>query len=171
MLGLVNPNLQPMMFCERYETIVRFRISDIDDENNTATLTPVDGAIYLAGKDGFRKSDLLPADAGKDLHMSFFAEVNGDGYPDVVLSVRKGGLRLLLNTGPGDFQFKEVTAEAGLKEEAAAPDALVTRIEKEIVGDVHYNDRPREVDGKLVNTRQLLEEKLKEAKERYKKNE
>jgi hypothetical protein len=46
------------------------------------------------------------------------ADVNGAGYPDIVMSLLGGGLRLFLNSGAAPFAYREATAEAGLKTEA-----------------------------------------------------
>jgi hypothetical protein len=74
-----------------------------------------DGVIHLASGEGFRKSDLLPPSADTDVKLAAFVEINGDGYPDVVVSRVKGGLRAYLNGGPaGAWRFADATASTGL---------------------------------------------------------
>ncbi len=96
--------------------------------------------IYLAGaelKGRFKPSKLLPAEAGKDLKTAAFAELNGDGYPDVVVSIKGGGLRAYLNGGAKGGPFRDVTKAMGLarKEAGAGGDGFFA------VGD--WNDDGR----------------------------
>ena len=75
----------------------------------------VDGVIYLQAADGtFARSDLLPADVNRNIKSSAFVEVNGDGYPDVVISQTGGGLHVYLNQGPKGGPFTDATQAMGL---------------------------------------------------------
>jgi hypothetical protein len=74
----------------------------------------VDGVIYLGSGDGFRRSDLLPRDAARDVLSAAFVEINGDGYPDVVVSRVRGGLAVYLNPGPRGGPLIDATAAARL---------------------------------------------------------
>jgi len=86
------------------------------------------GILYLgtAGASGtvFRVSDLLPKEAAKNVKMSAFVEINGDGYPDVVVSQVGGGLHVYLNPGAKGGTFTDATAALGL--DAAACGAGLT---------------------------------------------
>jgi len=82
------------------------------------------GVIYLAdGKGRFVKTDLLPAVDKGQLKCAVFAEVSGDGCPDVLISTVKGGLRLFLNSGKAPWSFREASDEAGLRTDACGKDA------------------------------------------------
>jgi hypothetical protein len=77
----------------------------------------VDGRLLLAGprvKDRFAAaSTLLPTSAADKVHSCAFVELNGDGFPDVVVSQVGGGLRAYRNQGP-DQAMLDVTAAMGL---------------------------------------------------------
>jgi hypothetical protein len=77
------------------------------------------GVIYLGGPGGFTRSVLLPPEAAENVKSSAFVELNGDGYPDVVVSKVAGGLRAYLNGGEKGGAFRDATAELGLAAEAA----------------------------------------------------
>jgi len=72
------------------------------------------GVLYVGGAAGFARSDLLPPDAARDLKTSAFVEINGDGWPDVVVSREGGGLAVYLNPGAGGGPFADATAALGL---------------------------------------------------------
>ncbi len=79
------------------------------------------GAVYLAGerlKGRFTRSDLLPEGADRGLKAAAFVELNGDGYPDVIVSRSGGGLRAWLNPGPKGRSFTDATAAMGLDRKA-----------------------------------------------------
>jgi len=73
------------------------------------------GRILLGGANGFSSTKLLPAGADKDVKSCAFVELNGDGYPDVVVSKTGGGLRAYLNPGKDGFGvFRDATKDMGL---------------------------------------------------------
>ncbi len=74
-----------------------------------------DGVIYLQRVDGtFVKSTLLPPQANQQVKLAAFADINRDGYPDVVVSKIKGGLHVYLNPGAQGGTFTDATAALGL---------------------------------------------------------
>jgi hypothetical protein len=48
------------------------------------------------------------------VHAAAFLEANGDGYPDILVSLVGGGLRLFLNPGKPGGAFADATARTGL---------------------------------------------------------
>ncbi len=76
------------------------------------------GVLLLGSENGFRKSDLLPASASRNVKCAAFVELNGDGFPDVVVSREKGGLAAYLNPGDSGGAFRDATAVLGLDAEA-----------------------------------------------------
>ncbi len=76
------------------------------------------GAVIFRGTDdGFERTAALPPGAGRDLKCAAFVEVNGDGYPDVVVSREAGGLAVYLNPGAdaaADAPFADATKACGL---------------------------------------------------------
>jgi hypothetical protein len=74
--------------------------------------------VYLASQQGgkrvFQPCDLLPKSAAEKLKCAALVDVNGDGYPDVVVSRMDGGLGLYLNGGAKGGAFTDATAAAGL---------------------------------------------------------
>jgi len=76
------------------------------------------GVIYSHGADGkFSKTTWLPAGANEAVKSSAFVEINGDGYPDVVISKVEGGLHAYLNPGHDGGAFRDATKELGLADE------------------------------------------------------
>jgi hypothetical protein len=76
----------------------------------------IGGAIYIAAdrvKDRFTRTELLAASAGEKLISAAFAELNADGWPDVVASYEGGGLRAYINPGDGGA-FRDATKSMGL---------------------------------------------------------
>ena len=89
--------------------------ADVDLDGRADLL--VDGVIWRGLETGFAKSDLLPASAAERVKVSAFVEINGDGYPDVVVSRVEGGLSAYLNPGEGaaaGTPFADATSAAGL---------------------------------------------------------
>lgn len=79
------------------------------------------GASLLRGAlDGeqrsFKPAAPLPLSATESaaVHAAAFIEANGDGYPDILVSLVGGGLRLLLNPGKAGGAFTDITARSGL---------------------------------------------------------
>ncbi len=79
----------------------------------------LDGAIWLRGADGgYLRSTLLPENAQSEVISSAFVELNGDGWPDVVVSRRGAGLSIYRNPGPAGGAFSDGTKAAGLDQAA-----------------------------------------------------
>ena len=79
----------------------------------------VGGGLFLAGAEGFAKSETLAVPTGDDFKTASFVEINGDGWPDVLVSRTGKGLSLFLNPGKAGGPFVEATAAAGLDQETA----------------------------------------------------
>ncbi|MBC8002041.1 MAG: VCBS repeat-containing protein [Opitutaceae bacterium] len=82
-----------------------------------------DGTIFLQQANGtFLKSENLPEVKQKGLvKSSAFAELNGDGYPDVVVAKQDGGLTAYLNPGKSGGNFTDASSKMGLdREESGA---------------------------------------------------
>lgn len=64
----------------------------------------------------FQPTAALPLSAAEHAaaHAAAFIEANGDGYPDILVSLVGGGLRLFLNPGKAGGTFTEITARTGL---------------------------------------------------------
>ncbi len=74
-----------------------------------------DGVIYLQQADGaYVKSTLLPPQANQQVKLAAFADIDRDGYPDVVVSKINGGLHVYLNPGAKGGTFTDATAALGL---------------------------------------------------------
>lgn len=93
--------------------------------------------VFSDNRFHLEKTDCLPAGFLDKLKTATFAEINGDGYPDVVASVTGGGLRVFLNPGKDGGAFLDVTEKAGLAQESSGSkeDGYVT------IGD--WNDDGR----------------------------
>ncbi len=80
-----------------------------------------DNVIYAGTGEGFAAAQTL-AIKGAVLSAAF-VELNGDGYPDVVIACEAGGLRAFMNPGPGGRPegagFTDATAKLGLDAKAA----------------------------------------------------
>jgi hypothetical protein len=77
----------------------------------------LDGRIYLFADGRFEVAGRLPAEAGVDLLSSAFVEIDGDGWPDVVVSRRRGGFSVYLNPAANGGTFADRTEESGLRGE------------------------------------------------------
>ena len=63
---------------------------------------------------GLEETDWLPPGAGEEFKCAAFVELDGDGYPDVVISIAGGGLRAFRNPGPEGGAFADATSDYGL---------------------------------------------------------
>ncbi len=95
-------------------------VADVDADGLPDILAG--GVICLAaereGKRSYRASDLLPQRPGRHIKCAAFAEINGDGYPDIVVSETDGGLHVYLNGGAKGGSFADATAAAGMDRKA-----------------------------------------------------
>lgn len=81
----------------------------------------LDGALYLGGESGFTRSATLPAEAAQDVRQAAFVELNGDGYPDVLVSRIGGGLHAYVNPGEEGGSLRDATTELGFDQPGATP--------------------------------------------------
>ena len=65
-------------------------LADVNADGHVDLLA--DGAIYLGSPGGFQRSNLLPTAANRNVKCAAFVEINGDGFPDVLVSRVSGGL-------------------------------------------------------------------------------
>ncbi len=84
------------------------------------------GRLFLGGPEGFRPSDRLPPAANEGVKTAAFVQVNGDGWPDVIVSRIGGGLAVYLNPGAAAWAekaaFTDATKALGLDGEALGAD-------------------------------------------------
>ncbi len=86
--------------------------ADVSGEGRISLLAG--GVIYTMDKTGkFAITALLPEDANTDVKSSAFIELNGDGYPDVIVSKIAGGLRAYINPGQSGGNFADLTTALG----------------------------------------------------------
>jgi hypothetical protein len=81
----------------------------------------LDGQVFLRTEAGWKRSDRVPTGNGPIVSAGFI-EYDGDGYPDVLLSRRQGGLALYRNPGARGGAFIDVTRTAGLAAARCRPD-------------------------------------------------
>jgi len=97
--------------------------ADLDGSGRRDLL--LDGVLWTRGTSGFTRSDRVPAIPG--LINATLADLDGDGWPDV-LAATSSGVRVYLNPGKAAAPFIDATARMGLeaKECGAGIGALVT---------------------------------------------
>ena len=66
----------------------------------------------------FQYQELIPSDIAYEVKTSAFVELNGDGYPDVVMTMNQGGLKAFINPGSKGGAFINVTSRMGLDSDA-----------------------------------------------------
>jgi len=87
--------------------------ADADDDGRIDLL--LDGCLFRNRADGtFVADDRLPAAAAKDVKVAAFIELDGDGFPDVLVSRIGGGLTAWLNPGAKGGPFIDVTSKLAL---------------------------------------------------------
>ncbi len=75
----------------------------------------LDGVIWQQGADGrFSRTERLPVAPAGTVLSALVLDHDHNGYPDVVLSLRSGGLRLWCNPGAAGGAFIDRTAALGL---------------------------------------------------------
>lgn len=118
--GRVYMQTAPMVFTDRTKELglagvacTSVNIADVDGDGLAELL--LDGGIWKLGEDGrFAKTEFLPAKQGVEVMQSIFADINGDGYPDVLISRRGDGLALYMNPGAKGGVFVDATKSTGL---------------------------------------------------------
>ncbi len=93
-------------------------IADVNADGKADLL--LDDVLFIARDGKFERSDRLATQDGA-LQASGLADVNGDGYPDVLVSRKEGGLHLFLNPGTAGGNFTDASEAAGLREDQANP--------------------------------------------------
>jgi hypothetical protein len=113
---------EPGKFVDRTEALglgkvagVSCSFADVDADGKPDLLSG--GVVYRGTKGGFARSELLPAAARRDVYSSALVDVNGDGYPDAVVSRRAGGLAVYMNPGSKGGAFTDVTKKLALDQE------------------------------------------------------
>lgn len=88
-------------------------VADVDADGRADLL--IGGRLYLQQRDGqFEPSDRLPAEADASAKVAAFVELNGDGWPDVVVSRAGLGLAIYLHGGGPAESYRDARAELGL---------------------------------------------------------
>ncbi|MDF1712844.1 MAG: VCBS repeat-containing protein, partial [Akkermansiaceae bacterium] len=87
-------------------------IADVDADGQPDLLFGT--ALYLNKGSEFMGAPLPATPPVGNLKVSTFADLNGDGFPDILLSIKAGGLRAFLNPGKPGGAFEEVTQKIGL---------------------------------------------------------
>jgi len=75
-------------------------------------------ARYQDNRLQLQYQELLPSDIAFEVKTSAFVELNGDGYPDVVMAMNQGGLKAFVNPGSKGGSFINVTSRIGLDSDA-----------------------------------------------------
>ena len=88
-------------------------LADADGDGDADIL--LNGILYQADAGVWKKTDRIPAK--KDVLSAAFAELNGDGFPDVIASLEGGGLAAFLNPGEAGKPFEDATESMALPTE------------------------------------------------------
>lgn len=83
--------------------------------------------LYLGSfednKFSLKKTDLLPASLAENLKTATFAEINGDGFPEILVSTVGKGIHVFLNPGEKGGEFIDVSESLGLRKSEAGASA------------------------------------------------
>lgn len=109
----------PLVFTDRTKELglagtasTSVNAADVDGDGRADLL--LDGVIWKQGANTiFTETDLLPASANAKVLSSAFADVNADGYPDVLVSHKAGGITYYANAGAKGGPFADRTKTAG----------------------------------------------------------
>lgn len=77
---------------------------------------------------GLKKTDLIPALPSENVKTATFAEINGDGFPEILVSSVGEGIHVFLNPGDEGGGFTDISESLGLRkpETGAMSDGYVT---------------------------------------------
>jgi len=87
-------------------------VADVDCDGHLALL--LDGVLWSGSEKGFVRTDRVPAIG--EVITATLADMNGDGWPDVLAATDKG-LRVYLNPAKPGAPFTDATAQLGLDRE------------------------------------------------------
>ena len=114
--------IKPMVFVNVTEKVglktssISCSVADVNCDGLYDLL--LDAKIYKgkfeANQFSFVETDWLNAEDVANFKSASFVEVNGDGYPDVVMSIAGKGLRAFENSAKDSTSFTEKTEELGL---------------------------------------------------------
>ena len=90
-------------------------VSLADADGDGAADILLDGVLFQAADGVWKKTDRIPT--GGNILSAAFAELNGDGLPDVILSMEDGGLAAFLNPGDAAQPFEDATESMALPTE------------------------------------------------------
>lgn len=119
--------VKPMIFSDVTEKVglktssVSCSVADVNCDGLYDLL--LDGKVYkgkfAANQFSFVETDWIKASDLSGLKSASFVEVNGDGYPDVVMNFEGKGLRAFENSGKDLTSFTEKSEELGLSKATA----------------------------------------------------
>lgn len=88
-------------------------VADVDGDGHLDIL--LGGTLWRQDAERFVRNQRLPVAAEENVLVACFADLDGDGWPDVLVSRRGGGLSAWRNPGPGTAVFTDVSEVWGLQ--------------------------------------------------------